>query len=216
MINKYGGTYSNLAKECIEELNSECEKYESEQSKLNLETTIFPQLRPAADCFSVREHVKDWCDDYLRRKSINYAIKGPLDPPISGYGGYIPKAVAANLACGHTFCDGAKKSLTTFRTENLNHFGRLKMPVDPSSIKSEEFKNQDDEINEDACGSRIYRKNGMIPHYTGHIHGQEFEFGKTIGELSRNLEVCSHYYPSYGLYLKKKDLGEEPFPKFDK
>ncbi|VDO10762.1 unnamed protein product [Rodentolepis nana] len=171
MINKYGGTYSSLAKECIKELNAECEKFEAEQAQLNVEATTFPQLRSNADCCSVKEHMKDWCDDYLGKRSVDCDIKGPLDPPTTGYGGYIPKAVAANMDCGHTFHDGAKKCLANFRTENLNHFARLKNPVDPSSINSKEIGKQENGVNDDPCNNRIFRKSGMIPHYAGHIHG---------------------------------------------
>nr|CDS31849.1 retinal guanylyl cyclase 2 [Hymenolepis microstoma] len=201
MINKYGGTYSNLARECIKELNAECEKFEAEQSQLNVEATTFPQLRSTADCCSVKEHMKDWCNDYLGKRSVDCDIKGPLDPPTTGYGGYIPKAAAANLDCGHTFHDGAKKCLSTFRTENLNHFARLKTPVDPSSINSKDIGKQENDTNEDPCNSRIFRKSGMIPHYTGHIHGQISDFGKTVGESSRNLEADLTYNESFSVFL---------------
>lgn len=52
--------------------------------------------------------------------------------------------------------------------------------------KSEEFRNQDNDINEDACGSRIYRKTGMIPHYTGHIHGEITKTSRINNFLQRN------------------------------
>lgn len=40
--------------------------------------------------------------------------------------------------------------------------------------------------------------------------GQSFTDGRTQGDVTRNLEVCSHHYPSYGFYLRNKDLANEP------
>lgn len=192
MVNKFGGTYTDLAQECIKELNAECEKYNAEKANFERKVDIFPSLRPTTDCCQVKEQLKDWSDEDLLRKSLQNALRGPLDPPIAGYSGHIPKAVAANLACGKTFHDGAEKSLAAFRTENIKHFAELPRPIEPDTMyvfiqfkicsflmpilfyfrNSGTQRKVVDCDEEDACSYRIYHRAGMIPHYSGHVQGK--------------------------------------------
>lgn len=131
MINKYGGTYTNLANECIDEFVTHFMRHAEEQAKLRKDSTLFPKLKPIVDGCSVRDHLNVLNDNYSQKVGTSYSHKGPTDPPTPGYCGHIPKAIATNLALSCTYRKGAARSLSAFRTEILNHFARLKTPVDP-------------------------------------------------------------------------------------
>ncbi|KAL5111854.1 hypothetical protein TcWFU_003858 [Taenia crassiceps] len=171
--------------------------------------SLFPKLKPICDDRGVRDHMNTWFDNYLQKNNSKCALKGQTDPPTVGYGGHIPKAVAANLSFGCTYNKGTRKSLSTFRSEILSHFARLNTPVEPLKKQPERIIPQVFDLSEQPISFRIFRNSGMVPNYAGHVHGQAFTDGRTQGDVTRNLEVCSHHYPSYGSYLKNKDLAQQ-------
>ena len=131
MMNKYGGTFAQLADECIDEFVTDYTKHAENIEKLDNQMKLFPKLKPITDDRSVRDHMNIWIDNYNQKNNKNYAPRGPIDPPTTGYAGHIPKAIAANLSFGCTYAKGTTKSLSASRTEILSHFARLNIPVDP-------------------------------------------------------------------------------------
>lgn len=131
MLSKFGGTYSHLADECVDEFVTQYNKHGKEQQQLREQGGLFPKLKPISYDPSARDHLNLWVDDYLQANGAKLGPRGPTDPPTTGYAGYIPKAIPANFVFGCTYPVGVVRSLEAFRTEVTNHFGRLKLPVEP-------------------------------------------------------------------------------------
>ncbi len=131
MLMKYGGTFRHLADECVDEFITDYEKHKKEQRQLREESGLFPKLKPISDDPRARDHMNLWVDDYLRDHGAKLGPRGPVDPPTSGYAGFIPKAIAANFAFGCSYPVGVVKSLEAFRTQTVNHFQRIKLPAEP-------------------------------------------------------------------------------------
>ncbi|CDS35881.1 conserved hypothetical protein [Echinococcus multilocularis] len=146
MLHKYGGTFSQLADECIDEFVTDYMRHAEDKAKLDEQMRLLPKLKPICDAHNARDHMNMWVDNYLRSSNRR----------------------------------------------------------EPERIIPQVF-----DANEQPISFRIYRNSGMVPNYAGHVHGQAFTGGRTQGDITRKLEVCSHYYPSYGFYLRNKDLAQE-------
>ncbi|VDM18800.1 unnamed protein product [Hydatigera taeniaeformis] len=142
MLHKYGGTFTQLADECIDEFVTDYMKHAEEEAKLDEQMRLFPKLKPICDDDVVRDHMNIWIDKYLEKNGKKYALKGHTDPPTD-------KKMSDKWKVVHNYS----------------------CPFD--------------------------------------VLGQAFTEGKTQGDVTRKLEVCSHHYPSYGSYLRNKDLAEE-------
>ncbi|CAF0727319.1 unnamed protein product [Brachionus calyciflorus] len=124
------------------------------------------------------------------------------EPPIPGYTGYIPKIKPTELGLGSRYHLTTEKGLNHFKRDYM----RSKTSVDLS--KSVHFAPTGSETIDflDAPKSstkKIYVRPGMIPKYTGYVHGRKFEFGNTYGDTTRSLPVCSHTDPNFGDYMEK-------------
>ncbi|BHF61183.1 hypothetical protein SprV_0100415500 [Sparganum proliferum] len=205
---KFGGTFKHLCEECVDEFVTEYQKREKDTKNLKELSGLFPKLKPIRDDPSARDNMNLWIDDYLKKNAGKIGPRGPTEPPIPGYTGYIPQLRTTELGTANRFHAGAERSLEVFRMKTKNHFDRLSYPSEPLKPKPERIGPPPSSFNEDPHSLRIFRNEGVIPTYKGHVHQMRFSSGRTIGDASRKLEVCSHNFPSYGLFTKNRDLVE--------
>ncbi|XP_030047734.1 ciliary microtubule inner protein 2B [Microcaecilia unicolor] len=91
-----------------------------------------------------------------------------------GFTGYIPRA---------RFLFGAGYSVTTNRA--LVEFGQKIWKRNKASGRAQETGKGDHSL-PDVC--RIYPNDlGLLPQYTGYVPGYKFQYGKTYGQLTRNV-----------------------------
>ena len=67
MMNKYGGTFAQLADECIDEFVTDYTKHAENIEKLDKQMKLFPKLKPITDDRNVRDHMNIWTDNYLQK-----------------------------------------------------------------------------------------------------------------------------------------------------
>ncbi|VDL95914.1 unnamed protein product [Schistocephalus solidus] len=205
---KFGGTFKHLCEECVDEFVSEYQKREKDTQTLKELSGLFPKLKPIRDDPSARDNMNLWIDDYLKKSAGRIGPRGPTEPPIPGYTGYIPQLRTTELGTANRFHVGAERSLEVFRMKTKNHYDRLSYPSEPLKPKPERIGPPPSSFNEEPHSLRTFRNEGVIPTYKGHVHQMRFSSGRTIGDASRKLEVCSHNFPSYGLFTKNRDLVE--------
>ncbi|TGZ71725.1 hypothetical protein CRM22_002492 [Opisthorchis felineus] len=206
---KFGATYRQTADECVDEFVRKYKCEEKKREELREVAGIFPALRPIALDPRVRNHLNLWADDLSKKNTTASAVRGPSDPPIPGYMGFVPCMDTTEAGLAKRFHEAAKSGLETFRTENQAHWDRLAehtTTVNTEPVVRDTFVRRPNEL---FNSSRIFRQEGMIPEYKGHIHGYKFHVGKNFGNTTRDLEVCAHPFPSYGDYVKERDIASK-------
>ncbi|CDS35884.1 protein FAM166B [Echinococcus multilocularis] len=66
MLHKYGGTFSQLADECIDEFVTDYMRHAEDKAKLDEQMRLLPKLKPICDAHNARDHMNMWVDNYLR------------------------------------------------------------------------------------------------------------------------------------------------------
>ncbi|CAH8837369.1 unnamed protein product [Trichobilharzia szidati] len=206
---KFGGTYRNLSDECVDQFVREYKCTEQKRNELKELASLFPKLRPVARDPLVRDHLNIWTDDMIKKNFDVNIVKGPTEPPIPGYQGFLPRVETTEAGLAKRFHEAAKSGLESFRAECRNHFDNLDMPM--TSLDTSPQMARIDPLTSSSKyhSSRIFRQEGMIPDYEGHIHGYKFQIGQNFGNATRDLEVCAHPYSSYGEYTKARDLAQK-------
>ncbi|KAH8859233.1 family with sequence similarity 166 member B [Schistosoma japonicum] len=202
---KYGGTYRSLSDECVDQLVREYKCAEMKQNKLKEAACQFPKLHPLEKDPLVKNHLNTWTDDMIRMNSAFNTIRSPTEAPIPGYKGFIPRIDTTETGLAKRYHEAAQSSLETFRSECKNHFDNMDMPMTRLNTSSQQFSTMPITPNSKYYSARIFRQEGMIPDYEGHIHGYKYHVGKNFGNTTRDLEVCAHPYSSYGEYTKIRD-----------
>ncbi|KAF5399110.1 hypothetical protein PHET_07570 [Paragonimus heterotremus] len=206
---KFGATYRQLTDECVDEFVRKYKCDEKKREELREIARIFPALRPVAVDPRVRNHMNVWTDDLIKKNTQVQPVRGPTDPPIPGYQGFIPRIETTDAGLAKRYHEAACSGLELFRTESQGHWDRLAEPVTQMNTNPVVRNTVHRLPSEKYNSSRIYRREGMIPDYEGHIHGFKFEVGKSFSNTTRDLEVCAHPFPSYGDYVKEKDLANK-------
>ncbi|VDP84292.1 unnamed protein product [Echinostoma caproni] len=209
MTFKFGATYRQTTDECVDEFVREYNCQEKKREELKEISGLFPTLRAVANDPRVRNHMNIWSDE-LQKNSVKVTpIRGPTDPPIPGYQGFIPRLNTTETGLSKRYHEGTKQSLEAFRAESQGHFERLAQPI-TSINTSPMVGNKPPELpSSKYVSSRIFRREGMIPDYDGHVHGFKFQIGQSYGNTTRDLEVCAHPFPSYGDFVREKDLASK-------
>ncbi|TPP65995.1 hypothetical protein FGIG_08686 [Fasciola gigantica] len=206
---KFGTTYRETTDECVDEFVREYKCHEAKREELREISGLFPTLRAVSNDPRVRNHMNIWSDELRKNNATVRPIRGPTDPPIPGYQGFIPRMQTTEAGLAKRYHEGAHQSLEAFRAQTQGHFDRLAQPI-TSIDTSPVVDSKSPQIPSDKyVSSRIFRKEGMIPDYNGHVHGLKFQVGKNFGNITRDLEVCAHPFPSYGDYVREKDLASK-------
>jgi hypothetical protein len=125
------------------------------------------------------------------------------EPPIPGYTGFIPRIVPTEMGLGTRYHNTTQRGLLSFKNDYL----RSKSGPNPQALSFETSPvNQSALVpigDREPITKKIYAKPGMIPKYTGYIHGRKFEFGNTYGNTTRELPVCAHSMQNFGVYMDK-------------
>ncbi|CAL8091267.1 unnamed protein product [Calicophoron daubneyi] len=206
---KFGATYRNITDECVDEFVRKYKCDEQKREELRELSGLFPNLRPIAVDPRVRNHMNIWSDEMLKHTATVTPVRGPTDPPIPGYQGFIPRKDTTEAGLAKRYHDAAKTGLQAFRTECQSHYDRLAEPMTEVNTRLIASKVDIPLPRGKYFSSRIFRREGMIPEYQGHIHGYKFQVGKNFGNTTRDLEVCAHPFPSYGDYVREKDLASK-------
>ncbi|CAH8472163.1 unnamed protein product [Schistosoma turkestanicum] len=196
---KFGHTYQSLADECVDQLVREYKYAELKQKQLNESANLSTNLYPISKDPLVKNRLNLWADDMSLKKSST-------ELPITGYKGFIPRMETTETGLAKRFHNAAQDSLETFRSELKNHFDYLNTPVTRIDTSSQTSTISPLKSYHNDYSGRIFRREGMIPDYEGHVHGYQYHVGKNFSDTTRDLEVCAHPYPCYGDYLKVKDL----------
>ncbi|RNA39383.1 hypothetical protein BpHYR1_039371 [Brachionus plicatilis] len=195
----FSDRYKTECDDCIESFLHEKDSKLKKDSDLMTYVNSQPKYTPIADSQDLREKLALKTD----RDLTNYQNdkRQFTEPPIPGYTGYIPKIKPTELGLGSRYHLTTERGLNQFQNDYL----RSKTSVDlKKSVHFERSESMVDYLDVSKPASKkIYVKPGMIPKYTGYIHGRKFEFGNTYGDTTRSLPVCSHTAPSFGDYMDK-------------
>lgn len=116
------------------------------------------------------------------------------EPPIPGYTGFVPRIAATEMGLGATYNETTKKGLIDFKNNYVfNHQNR------PEGIERSQSARVP--VASNSMAKRLYVPPGMIPKYTGYVHGRKFQFGNTYGNTTRRLPVCTHSSMNFGEYM---------------
>lgn len=199
LLFKFGGTYPETSDEAVDEYISNLKKKKQEEKELQSILLSFPQLQAINHDPEVRDHMNVYSDCLCKPPVLQNSKRPLLEPAKFGYTGWIPRIRVTPSGCGTPYTKGNEDSLARFDYETKKHFEILKMPVNvldcPSSTPQEAFPPN---------YKRIYKKDGMIPRYTGYVPYFLFDYGKTYGDSTKNLEECSHDYEHYGEFMASK------------
>ncbi|CAH8547477.1 unnamed protein product [Dicrocoelium dendriticum] len=204
---KYGATYRHTTDECVDEFVRQYKCEENKREELAEAAGLFPPLRPISEDPHVRDHMDIWADDLMKRDMKVPPTRGPTDPPIPGYQGFVPRVESTNAGLAKRFHEACRSGLETFRAENRGHWDRLSEPLNAGNREAPVDVKAPRHWDNEPTSSRIFRREGMIPDYSGHVHGYKFQSGKNFSNTTRDLEVCAHPFPSYGDFVRERDFA---------
>ncbi|XP_058891263.1 uncharacterized protein C10orf82 homolog [Acipenser ruthenus] len=188
-----GSTYGNDAAECMHAFCETNKKVILKNAELRLQITSSPKLKPIVSDQEVTRAIHNYCE--RREFSLKVSEKEMLEPPKIGWTGYIPKSKVTELGLGDCYHIMTGKCFEAFKTS---------ISGDPQASSRPLNKNDFIVHVSEGPEKRLYRPEGMLPHYTGYIPHQPFTIGKTYGNMCRSASVCFHQDNSYGQYTRKK------------
>lgn len=125
MLFTFGKTYRHATEDCVDEFVRRYKCEQQKRQKLREISGLFPTLRAAANDPYVRDHMNIWADDMNKQNSTVPAERGPMDPGIPGYQGFVPRIDSTEAGLGKRYKNAAETGLELFRAECRNHFDRL-------------------------------------------------------------------------------------------
>lgn len=169
--------------------------------KFKKESNILDQVKstPKHTLITTGSELKRGLDNFKdSRQKFNLLKNDKRDttePPIPGYTGFVPRIAATDLGLGATYHETTKKGLIDFKD---NYVFNQSQKFDRSTVdRSQSARVPSNNTN----SKRIYVPPGMIPKYTGYVHGRKFQFGNTYGNTTRTLPVCTHSSMNFGEYM---------------
>lgn len=203
---QFSNTYKNECDQCIDDF---IDKKKAKSSKnIDIMTNVYGQSRyaPISTGVDLADKLAVKTDELFSYYKTDK--RTVTEPPMPGYTGYIPKINPTELGLGARYHATTERGLRQF----ANEYQRYKN-AENSSLKSVQFSepNGENSAYSDSSmptistgGKRVYIKPGMLPQYTGYVHGHKFEFGNTYGDTTRDLPVCSHDMENYGAYMQTR------------
>lgn len=129
MTFKFGATYRETTDACVDEFVREYKCHEAKREELKEIAGLFPTLRAVSNDPRVRDHMNIWSDELQKSNATVTPIRGPTDPPIPGYQGFIPRMNTTEAGLARRYHEGAHQSLEAFRAQTRGHFERLAQPI---------------------------------------------------------------------------------------
>lgn len=190
----YSNTYRVECDNCIDDLIS------NKNEKFRKESNILDQVKSApkhsliTTGSELKREMDNFKDSTLQFKVLKNDKRETCEPPIPGYTGFVPRIAATDLGLGATYHETTKKGLIDFKDNYVfNQSQKGFQPLERSQSARAPGTN--------ANAKRIYVPPGMIPKYTGYVHGRKFQFGNTYGNTTRTLPVCTHSSMNFGEYM---------------
>lgn len=194
----FSDTYKVECDSCIDNfLTNKKEKLEKNSNLMN-QVHAQPKYRQISSDQEVKHLLDNYADNHPKSSKLSDKREF-TEPPIPGYTGFIPRIVPTDLGLGARYNQTTLKGLNRFKNEFTKNEMIRNNSAAPVGI-SNDFGNF---LEESETSKRLFVKPGMIPKYTGYMHGRKFQFGSTYGNSTRELPVCSHDFKNFGVYLDK-------------
>jgi len=195
---KFGGTYKNDCDVSIDRHITNFQNTMKFEDVMRNTVKRFPRQQVLNHDPIIRDHLNTYRDTHPLLPVLADSKRAPTEAPICTWDGFVPRVGVTDTGLGLCYRDGAERGFRRFHAETKNHFRILKQPIDINHCESS-VAQQGDPISK-----RIYLNDGMIPKYTGWVHGKKYEFGMTYGDTTRACEVCSHDNECYGDFVKAR------------
>ncbi|XP_052831698.1 protein FAM166B isoform X2 [Octopus bimaculoides] len=166
----YGDTYPKGSGISMNIFKTEQKEYRLKQSLLEKQTSLQSPLTPITSEELIENKLREFIGN-RSKKTFATSRRSLTEAHIPGYTGYIPKIKATDTGLGCRYHSSNSIALKQFWSSRLPKEQNL------------EISNKSD--------TRIYRIEGMIPHYTGYLPQSRYQYGNTYGDTCRSLEVCS-------------------------
>lgn len=127
-LNKFGGTYRNIADECVDEFITDYERHKMKQADLVKMSTLFPRMRPICGDPRVRDHINLWSDGLMKSSVLATDRRALTEPPMPGYTGFVPRMYNTELGLAARYHQAAGRSLENFKDQVDQHFMRQEHP----------------------------------------------------------------------------------------
>lgn len=197
----FSDTYKVESDICIDDfLGSKQEKLNKDSSLINNVLTQSKHIKIADDS-DVKRSLDNFKDVRMKNTGFRNDKREFTEPPMPGYTGHIPRIFPTELGLGARYNQTTARGLAEFK----NNYLRQTTSFETKGVQSsDDFSSHMASSQENFSKTKkIYAKPGMIPKYTGYVHGRKFQFGNTYGNTTRGLPVCNHDAPSFGTYMEK-------------
>lgn len=204
---KFGNTYKEECDVCLDEHISDLKRQSAKEDNMRQSFRSFPRLQPIRSDPEVKDHLNTFSDELAKKSQLITDRKAPEEPPIPGYKGYVPRIYTTELGLGCRYHDMTANGLESFYSDMERRFGNRGGGSATSraegSAQRESGKLLSASVdNLEDSDKRLYKKDGMIPKYTGYLPQNMYTFGYSYGDTSRSLDVCNHNQACYGDYVK--------------
>jgi hypothetical protein len=198
----FGATYRQECEECVDEFLSTKESNQCAKDRLETVVASYPKLNPITKESLVVKKLNHLKDHKEGAPAIAEDKRTGSEPPIPGYTGFVPRIDVTELGLGGRYNVTSEKGFRDFFNQSLNHASTLGQQISPNSFRPAEVDTASLKMaaGQDEDCRRLYHKTGMLPKYTGYLPHEPYAFGKTYGNMTRSLSVCTHDFPTYGIY----------------
>jgi hypothetical protein len=178
----FSDTYKVESDICIDDfLTNKREKLNKDDSLINNVLSQSKHIK-ITDNSDVKRSLDNYKDVSIRNTSLKNDKREFTEPPIPGYTGHIPRIFPTELGLGARYNQTTAKGLAEFKSNYL----RQTTNFEPSRERlSDDFPSLNQSFESTPKAKKIYVKPGMIPKYTGYVHGRKFQFGNTYGNTTR-------------------------------
>lgn len=191
----FSDTYRVECDSCIDNfLSSKSEKLSKD---VNLVETVTkaPKLNKITSDLDLKTQVDNFKDRNADSKILKSDKRDTTEAPMPGYTGFIPRIGTTELGLGATYHRTTERGLNDFKRNYLKE--KFSSASSTDLFESSPQAN----VNTSTNAKRIYVPPGMIPKYTGYVHGRKFQYGQTYGNTTRELPVCTHASANFGQYM---------------
>jgi len=205
---RFSDTYKKECDGSIDQFLSNKEgKYEKDTSLVKT-VSGQPKHTQTASSSEVKHILDSYADNHPTAINLQSDKREFEEPPVPGYTGHIPRIVPTSIGLGARYHETTRKGLATFKSDFSRYSADQRHSKSVSYFDDPTGGQQDQQLEgtnyQNAPGSKkIYVKPGMIPKYTGYVHGRKFDFGSTYGNSTRDLPICNHTQENFGVYLEK-------------
>lgn len=214
---KFGATYRHECNDCVGDLVDKYQHYDSRQKEFFTQAKAVAPLATQHFDPGVRDHLNKWVDRKQREMVLQGSHRAFTEAPIPGYKGFVPRFRTTDSSLGSRYNIASARSLNRFVEDTNRHFDALN--IDGSqrladSCPASARPGEDRDSGSPSALRRLYKNDGMIPRYTGFLPQQRYVFGRTYGDQTRLLPVCSHDQSCYGdLVSTLRSQGKNDAPQ---